>query len=69
MLKLIMIEVKQGFVWVTQGTKYWDGGCKKGVTLTTPEEMIGYRDFERIHVFPCILGREIRDSENKNGHA
>ena len=30
---------------------------------------MGYMNLERIHVFPCILGREIRDSENKNGHA
>ena len=38
------------------------GGC-------TQEERMGYRNLERIHVFPCILGRKIRDSENKNGHA
>ena len=35
------------------------GGCKKGCAYTTLEEMIGYRT-----LFPCILGREIRDSEN-----
>ena len=47
------------------------GGCKKGATYTctTAEERIGYRNLERIYIFPCILGREIRDSENKNGHA
>ena len=28
---------------------------------------MGYRNLERIHVFLCILGRKIRDSENKNG--
>ena len=28
---------------------------------------MGYRNLERIH--DCILGRTIRDSENKNGHA
>ena len=30
---------------------------------------MGYMNLERIHVFPCILVRKIRDSENKNGHA
>ena len=66
MLKWIMIEVTQGVVWGYSGSKIL-GGCKKGVTYTIPEERIGYRN--RIHVFPCILGREIRDSENKKGHA
>ena len=28
---------------------------------------MGYRNLERIYVFPCILGREIHDSENKTG--
>ena len=61
MSKLIMIEVKQGFVWGYSGSKIL-GGCKKGVTYTTLGERIGYRNLERIHVhvFPCILGREIR---------
>ena len=35
---------------------------------TTPEERMGYRNLERIHVYICILGREIRESGNKNGH-
>ena len=28
---------------------------------------MGYKNLERIHVFPCILGRDIGYSENKNG--
>ena len=58
-----MIDFKQGFLWGYSGSKIL-GGC-------TQEERMGYRNPERIHVlvFPCILGRKIRDSENKNGHA
>ena len=59
-LKLIMIDVKQGFVWGYSGSKIL-GGC-------TWEERIGYRNLERIQVFPCFLGRKIRDSESKNGY-
>ena len=55
-LKLIMIDVKQGFVWGYSGSKIL-GGC-------TREERMGYMNLERIHVFPCILGRKIRNSEN-----
>ena len=57
-------RIIQGSCGVTQGKIL--GGSKKGVTYTTPEERTGYRNLERIHVFPFILGR---DSENKNGHA
>ena len=63
MLKFIMIEVKQGFLW----GKYLSD-FKKGGTYTTPDERMGM-NLERIRVFTCILGREIRNSENKNGHA
>ena len=63
MLKLIVKEVKQGFMWGYSGSKIL-GGCKKGVTYTIPGERMGYRSLERIHVFPCILGQKIRDSEN-----
>ena len=63
-----MIQVKQGFVSGYPGSKIL-GGCKKGVTYTTTEERMGYRNLERIHVFSCILGRKVRDSENKIRHA
>ena len=42
MLNLIVKEVKQGFVWGYSGSKIL-GGCKKGVTYTTPGERMGYR--------------------------
>ena len=63
MLKLIVKKVKQGFEWGYSGSKIL-GGCKKGVTYTTPGERMGNRNLERIHAFPYILGREICDSEN-----
>ena len=41
----------------------------KNTGWLTQEERMGYRNLEIIHVFPCIFGRKIRDSENKNRHA
>ena len=40
----------------------------RAYTYTTPEERREYRNLEKIHVCTCIWGREIGDSENKNGH-
>ena len=61
MLKLIMIEVKQGFVWGYSGSKILDG-CNKGVTYTTPGERMGYTKknvglFREYMYFPVFWDR------------